>query len=42
MIKILRGVRIEGIHYTATKGKETRSEILALASTRRFWQEIAN
>ena len=33
-LKILRGVEIEGIHYTATKSKETRRKILALASTK--------
>ena len=33
-LKILRGVEIEGIHYTATKSKETRSKILALACTK--------
>ena len=30
-IKNLKGVGIEGIHYTATKSKETRSKILALS-----------
>ena len=34
IIKILRGVWIKGIHFTATKSKETRSKILALASTK--------
>ena len=39
-LKIYRGVGIEGIHYTATKSKETRNKILALASTKDS-QEIA-
>ena len=44
MIKIeFKGeyIGIEGIHYTATKSKETRNKILALANIIDF-KEIAN
>ena len=40
-LEIKREVEIKGILYTATKSKETRNKILALASTKDS-QEIAN
>ena len=39
--RMIKNLRIEGIHYTATKSKEARNKILALASTKDS-QEIAN
>jgi len=43
MIKNLKGIGIEGIHYAATKSKETRNKILALASTKDSgWPEISS